>query len=87
MRRKILVSLRGSKCAPIEADPVVARIREINPDIKYSIVKVITSGGYNWRCKIEHTSGGRDIHLRTGGEFAQCMDLPFLSIAFCLTLA
>jgi hydroxymethylbilane synthase len=49
MRRKLIVGSRRSQLALLQTESVVARIREINPDIEVSITKIVTSGDRNRR--------------------------------------
>ena len=44
MRKKIVVGSRGSKLALIQAESVVAKIREVNPDIEVVTSQIITKG-------------------------------------------
>ena len=44
MRKKIVVGSRGSKLALIQAESVVAKIREVNPDIEIVTSQIITKG-------------------------------------------
>ena len=41
---KIVVGSRGSKLALIQTESVVAKLREINPDLEVSISKIVTAG-------------------------------------------
>jgi hydroxymethylbilane synthase len=49
MRRKLVVGSRGSQLALLQTESVVARLREVNPDIEISISKIVTSGDRNRR--------------------------------------
>jgi hydroxymethylbilane synthase len=47
MRRKLIVGSRRSRLALLQTESVVARIKEVNPDIEVSITKIVTSGDRN----------------------------------------
>ena len=53
MRRRIVVGSRGSKLALIQAEYVVARIREINQDIEVSISQIVTKGDRNRHVQLD----------------------------------
>jgi len=44
MRGSITIGTRGSKLALVQAEWVLARLRELNPGLKASIVKIVTRG-------------------------------------------
>ena len=44
MSRRIIVGSRGSRLALLQAESVVARIKEVNPDIEVNIIKIVTTG-------------------------------------------
>ncbi|GAG12060.1 unnamed protein product, partial [marine sediment metagenome] len=44
MKKRIVVGSRGSKLSLIQAEYVVAQIRETNPDIEASICQIVTKG-------------------------------------------
>jgi hydroxymethylbilane synthase len=44
MKRKLVVGSRGSRLALLQTESVVARIKEVNPDIEVSIIKIVTAG-------------------------------------------
>ena len=54
MRTKIIVGSRGSKLALIQAESVVAKIREVNPHIEVSINKIVTRGDRNHHVQFNH---------------------------------
>ncbi|MFC1987536.1 hydroxymethylbilane synthase [Chloroflexota bacterium] len=53
MRRKIIVGTRGSKLALIQAESVVARIREIAPYLEITISKIVTKGDSNRHIQLD----------------------------------
>jgi hydroxymethylbilane synthase len=55
MSRRITVGSRGSKLALLQAESVVAEIREINPDLDVSINKIVTTGDRNHRSRLGRT--------------------------------
>ena len=57
MRRKIVVGSRGSKLALIQAESVVAKIREVNPDLEVSISKIVTKGDRNSHTQLDRMVG------------------------------
>jgi len=50
---KIIVGSRGSKLALIQAESVVAKIREANPHLEISLRKIVTSGDRNRRVQLD----------------------------------
>lgn len=52
MRTRIIVGSRGSKLALLQAELVAAKIREVNPQLKVSISKVVTSGDRDRRTQL-----------------------------------
>jgi hydroxymethylbilane synthase len=59
MSQRIIVGSRGSKLALLQTESVVARIREINPDLEVSISKIVTTGDRNHRSQL----GGTDTAI------------------------
>jgi hydroxymethylbilane synthase len=57
MSRRIIVGSRGSKLALLQTESVVAKIREVNPDIEVGIRKIVTTGDRN------HRIGGTDTAI------------------------
>ncbi len=55
MSRRITVGSRGSKLALLQAESVVAKIREINPDLDVSVSKIVTTGDRNHRSRLGRT--------------------------------
>lgn len=53
MSRRIIVGSRGSKLALIQTQSVVAKIREINPDLDVSVTKIVTTGDRNRRAQLD----------------------------------
>lgn len=53
MKRSIIVGTRGSRLAIIQAESVVAMIREANPHLKISLKKIVTAGDRNRRTQPE----------------------------------
>jgi len=53
MRKRIVVGSRGSKLSLIQAEYVVAKIRETNPDIEASISQIVTKGDRNRHVQLE----------------------------------
>lgn len=53
MRTKIVVGSRGSKLALIQAESVVAKIREVNPHLKVSISHIVTKGDRNRHTQLD----------------------------------
>jgi len=51
------VGSRGSKLALIQADSVVAKIRETNPDIEVSMSQIVTKGDRNRHIQLDHMAG------------------------------
>jgi hydroxymethylbilane synthase len=44
MRRKLVVGSRRSRLALLQTASIVARIKEVNPDIEVNIIKIVTTG-------------------------------------------
>jgi len=57
MKQKLTVGSRGSKLALIQTESVVARLREINPDLEVSISKVVTGGDRDRRTRLDRMAG------------------------------
>ena len=57
MRKRIVVGSRGSKLSLIQAEYVVAKIRETNPDIEASISQIVTKGDRNSHVQLEQMVG------------------------------
>ncbi len=57
MRTNIVVGSRGSKLALIQAESVVANIREANPHIEIGINKIVTKGDRNHHVQLDHMEG------------------------------
>jgi len=57
MRRKLAVGSRGSKLALIQAESVVAKIREVNPGIEVGISKIVTKGDRYHQVQLDHGEG------------------------------
>ena len=57
MSRRIIVGSRGSKLALIQAESVVARIREANPGIEVGISRVVTGGDRNRHLQLGQVAG------------------------------
>jgi len=55
MSRRIIVGSRGSKLALLQTESVVAKIREINPDLDVSVSKIVTIGDRNHRRQLGRT--------------------------------
>jgi hydroxymethylbilane synthase len=53
MREKIVVGSRGSKLALIQTASVVAKIREVNPDIEVVTSRIITKGDQDQRVQLD----------------------------------
>jgi hydroxymethylbilane synthase len=49
MSRRIIVGSRGSRLALLQTESVIARIKEVNPDIEVSISKIKTTGDKDQR--------------------------------------
>ncbi len=56
-RTKIVVGSRGSKLALIQADSVVAKIKEVNPDLEVSISKIVTKGDRDSHTQLDKMAG------------------------------
>lgn len=56
-RTKIIVGSRGSKLALIQAESVVARIKEVNPDIEVGISQIVTKGDRNHHTQFDQFAG------------------------------
>ena len=56
-RTKIIVGSRGSKLALIQAESVVAKIKEANPDLEVSISKIVTKGDHNSHTQLDRMAG------------------------------
>ncbi len=56
-RRIVVVGSRGSKLALIQAESVVARIRETSSDVEVSIEQVVTEGDLKRHVPLEHMDG------------------------------
>jgi hydroxymethylbilane synthase len=57
MSGEITVGSRGSKLALIQAESVVAEIREANPEIEASISQIVTEGDRNRHIPLERVAG------------------------------
>ena len=57
MRTKIVVGSRGSKLALIQAESVVARIKEVNPYLEVSLSKIATRGDRNRHTQLDRLAG------------------------------
>ena len=57
MKTKIVVGSRGSKLALIQAESVVAKIREINPHVEVGISKIVTKGDRDRHAQLDHMEG------------------------------
>ena len=55
--RKIIVGARGSKLALIQAESVVAKIREVAPRLEVTISKVVTKGDRNRHLQLDRMAG------------------------------
>jgi len=55
--KRIVVGSRGSKLSLIQAEYVVARIRETNPDIEASISQIVTKGDRDRHVRLELMAG------------------------------
>jgi len=53
MKTKIVVGSRGSKLALIQAESVVAKIKEVNPHLQISISKIVTKGDRNRHTQLD----------------------------------
>jgi len=54
MRREIVFGTRGSKLALIQAESVVARVRELAPRLEVAITKITTKGDRNHHVQLDH---------------------------------
>lgn len=57
MRRKVIVGSRGSRLALIQAESVVAKLRQVNPDLEISISKVVTQGDRDRHTPLDRVEG------------------------------
>ena len=57
MRRKVIVGTRGSKLALIQAESVVAKIREVSPRLEVTICEITTKGDRNHNIQLDHMEG------------------------------
>lgn len=57
MRTKVVIGSRGSKLAMIQAESVMAGIRELNPEADVEIRKVVTMGDRNRTARLDHMNG------------------------------
>ena len=57
MRTDIVVGSRRSKLALIQAESVMAMMKEINPDLGISISKIVTEGDRNRRTRLDQMAG------------------------------
>lgn len=57
MKTKIVVGSRGSKLALIQAESVVAKIRQINPYLEVAISKIATKGDRNRHTQLDRLAG------------------------------
>jgi len=53
MSRRIIVGSRGSKLALVQTESVVAKIREMNPDLDITVSKIVTTGDRNRESPID----------------------------------
>ncbi len=56
-RTKIIVGSRGSQLALIQAESVVAKIREVNPHLEISLSKIVTKGDRNRHTPLDQVAG------------------------------
>lgn len=49
MRRRLIVGSRGSQLARLQAESIIARIREVNPDLDINLSKIVTTGDRDHR--------------------------------------
>ena len=54
MNRRIIVGSRGSRLALIQAESVVARIREANPGVEVSVSQIVTKGDRDRHAQLDH---------------------------------
>lgn len=57
LRRKVIVGTRGSKLALIQAESVVAKIREVSPGLEVTICEITTKGDRNHNIQLDHMEG------------------------------
>jgi len=57
VRRRLIVGSRGSRLALIQTESVVAKIREVNPNLEVSISKIVTQGDHNHYTQLERMAG------------------------------
>lgn len=57
MRKKIVIGSRGSDLALIQAESVLSRLRESNPGLDFSLVKITTSGDRERSIPLHHMAG------------------------------
>jgi hydroxymethylbilane synthase len=57
MRRRIIVGSRGSKLALLQAESVIARLREANPHLEVSLSQVITTGDRDRHTQLDWCAG------------------------------
>lgn len=57
MRAKLIVGSRGSKLALLQAESVVAKLREINPSLEVSISRIVTQGDRNRQTRLDRMPG------------------------------
>jgi hydroxymethylbilane synthase len=57
VRTKIVVGSRGSKLALIQAESVVAEIRQINPRLEVSLSKIVTKGDRDVQTQLDRMAG------------------------------
>lgn len=53
MRRRLVVGSRRSRLALLQTESIIARIREVNPDIEVHISKITTTGGKDRHPRLE----------------------------------
>lgn len=53
MSRRIIVGSRGSKLALVQTESVIAKIREMNPDLDITVSKIVTTGDRNRESPID----------------------------------
>lgn len=57
MRKRIVVGSRGSKLALIQARAVLSQLRELNPELEFSLAPIVTSGDRERKVPLERMAG------------------------------
>ncbi len=57
MKKPILIGSRGSRLAIIQAESVLSQLREIDPNLDFHLIKIVTRGDRAKNIPLDHLSG------------------------------